>query len=49
MGVYYRVLKKESGEGECILEISPYFLKKIFKSYVQAGREGLIFRYLPCY
>lgn len=34
VGAYYQVLKRESGEGESILEISPYFLKKIFRSYV---------------
>ena len=41
---YYRVLKRESEEGESILEISSSFLRKIYRSYVLPGRDGLTFR-----
>jgi hypothetical protein len=41
-------LKEESPEGQSILEISEYFLKKIFASYLSNGEEGLIFRQFVC-
>jgi hypothetical protein len=44
VNIYYQILKENSLEGESILEISPYFLKKIFASYVTPGKNGLIFR-----
>lgn len=42
--IYYTVLKHESEEGESILEISPYFLKKIFASYLSNSNTSLILR-----
>lgn len=46
---YYRILKQESEEGESILEISSYFLRKIFRTYLQEGQQGLAFRYISLY
>jgi hypothetical protein len=42
---YYRVLRQESEEGESILEISSFFLRKIFQNYLSQGRQRLVFRY----
>ena len=45
---FYTVLKRESYEGEPILEMSDLFLRKIFNSYLTGGREGLLFKEFIC-
>ena len=45
---FYNVLKRQSYEGEPIVEMNQVFLKKIFSSYVSQGRDGLLFKEFIC-